>query len=275
MHYLDVGTGDPVVMLHGNPTWSFYYRSLINGLSSDYRTIVPDHIGCGLSDKPDEKQYAYQYQNRVEDLEALLDHLQINSRVTLILHDWGGMIGLAYALRNQTAVKRIVITNTTGFFTPGGKGLPLRLWLIRHILPFAVIGVRGFNLFAKAAVYMAPCRRLPRDVARGLTAPYNSWDNRIATLKFVQDIPVKPTDPSYPLGQYVDRNLQQLADIPKLVCWGKHDFVFTPAFYKEWQQRFPDAEYHFFPDAGHYLLEDIPEKILPIVRKFLDDHPIS
>lgn len=274
MHYLDEGSADPVVMLHGNPTWSFYYRSLVKGLSPGYRTIVPDHIGCGLSDKPDESRYDYRYQSRVEDLEALLDHLQINSRITLVLHDWGGMIGLAFALRNIEKISRIVITNTAGFFTPGGKGLPLRLWLIRHIAPFAVVGVRGFNLFAGAAAYMAPYKRLPKDVRAGLTAPYNSWGNRIATLKFVQDIPVKPSDPSYEMGQFVDTNLHRLAKIPKLICWGKHDFVFTPAFYEEWLRRFPDAEHHLFQDAGHYLLEDVPEKILPIVQKFLTGHPI-
>ncbi|MBA4366086.1 MAG: alpha/beta hydrolase [Desulfobacterium sp.] len=274
MHYLDEGSGDPVVMLHGNPTWSFYYRSLVKGLSSGYRTIVPDHIGCGLSDKPSENQYDYRYQSRVEDLEALLDHVDIKSRITLVLHDWGGMIGLAFALRNLTKVKRIVITNTAGFFTPGGKGLPLRLWLIRHIAPFATIGVKGFNLFSRAALYMAPYKRLTKDVKAGLIAPYNSWENRIATLKFVQDIPVKPGDPSYNLGQYVDQNLHRLSDIPKLICWGKHDFVFTIAFFEEWRRRFPDAEYHLFSDAGHYLLEDVPDKILPIVQNFLKSHPI-
>jgi haloalkane dehalogenase len=236
---------------------------------------VPDHIGCGLSDKPTEKQYNYRYQSRVEDLEALLDHLDIKNRITLVLHDWGGMIGLAFALRNLEKISRLVITNTTGFFTPGGKGLPLRLWLIRYIAPFATIGVKGFNLFARAALYMAPYKRLAKDVKAGLIAPYNSWENRIATLKFVQDIPLRPGDPSYDLGQYVDQNLHRLSDIPKLICWGKHDFVFTPAFFEEWKQRFPDAEYHFFTDAGHYLLEDIPDKILPIVQQFLTAHPVE
>jgi len=126
-HYLDEGSGDPIVMLHGNPTWSFYYRSLIKGLSPYYRTIVPDHIGCGLSDKPGTDKYDYRYRSRVEDLEALIDHLNIKNRITFILHDWGGMIGLAFALRNPEKVARLVITNTAGFFTPGGKGIPFRL----------------------------------------------------------------------------------------------------------------------------------------------------
>jgi len=274
-HYIDEGTGDPIVMLHGNPTWSFYYRSLIKGLSPFYRTIVPDHIGCGLSDKPGMDRYDYRYRSRVEDLEALIDHLRIENKITFILHDWGGMIGLAFALRNPKKVKRLVITNTTGFFTPGGKGLPFRLWLIRHISPFATIAVLGFNLFAKAALYMCPYKPLSKEVRQGLVAPYNSWRNRIATLKFVQDIPVKPADPSYSLGQYVDNNLHRLSDVPKLILWGKHDFVFTVLFLNEWRLRFPDAEIHLFPDAGHYLLEDIPDKILPLVKNFLEKHPLS
>ncbi len=274
-HYLDEGSGDPVIMLHGNPTWSFYYRSLVQALSPDYRTIVPDHIGCGLSDKPDDRDYNYTVQSRVEDLEALIDHLRIEGRITLIVHDWGGMIGLIFALRNLHKIKRLVITNTTGFFTPGGKGLPLRLWLIRHVAPFATIGVLGFNLFSFAALYMASRKGLSKDVKTGLTAPYNCWSNRIATLKFVQDIPVHAHDPSYDMGRFMENNLHKLAPIPKLICWGKHDFVFTPAFLAEWKRRFPDAEVHFFSDAGHYLLEDVPERIIPLVKEFLQQHPIQ
>ena len=274
-HYLDEGKGDPVVMLHGNPTWSFYYRSLINALSGDYRTIVPDHIGCGLSDKPSDKVYDYRLKNRVDDLEALLDHLGIDNHITLIVHDWGGMIGMAYALRHPDRIARLVITNTAGFFTPNDNGIPLRLWLIRHIAPFAVPAVLGCNIFAFSALYMASSKRLPADVKKGLIAPYNSWNNRIATLKFVQDIPVKESDPSYRLVDSVSTNLHKLSDIPKLFLWGENDFVFTMEFFKEWRRRFPDDDFHSFPEAGHYLLEDIPEKIAPMIKDFLKNHPVS
>lgn len=274
-HYLDEGAGDPVVMLHGNPTWSFYYRRLVQALSPGYRVIVPDHIGCGLSDKPPETAYAYHVENRVKDLEALMDHLQIHDRITLVVHDWGGMIGCIFALRNLEKISRMVILNTTGFFTPGGKGLPLRLWLIRHITPFATYGVLGFNLFAFPALYMASRKGLAPDVKKGLIAPYNCWANRIATLKFVQDIPISPKDPSYAIGRFMEDNLQKLAPIPKLICWGAHDFVFTRDFFAEWQRRFPDAEAHLFNDAGHYILEDVPEKVIPLVEQFLAKHPID
>ncbi len=274
-HYLDEGDGDPIIMLHGNPTWSFYYRRLVTALSPEYRTIAPDHIGCGLSDKPSPKKYDYVLKSRVDDLEALLDHLNLSENITLILHDWGGMIGLVYALKYPDRIARMIVTNTAGFFTPSGKRIPLRLWLIRHIAPFATLAVLGFNLFSVAALYMAAYKKLDRAVKSGLTAPYNSWNNRMATLKFVQDIPLKPKDPSYQLVESVQQNLHSLSGIPQLVCWGEHDFVFTMPYLEEWQRRFPDAEIHRFSDAGHYLLEDVPEKIVPLVKTFLEKHPVG
>ena len=97
LHYIDEGQGEPVVMLHGNPTWSFMYRRLIDSLHHSHRVIVPDHIGCGLSEKPDDSRYSYTLKSRVDDLESLLDHLGLDRDLTLVLHDWGGMIGMAYA----------------------------------------------------------------------------------------------------------------------------------------------------------------------------------
>ncbi|WP_279384383.1 alpha/beta fold hydrolase [Geotalea toluenoxydans] len=104
-HYLDEGSGDPVVMVHGNPSWSFYYRNLVLALRDRYRCIVPDHMGCGFSDKPDDDRYDYTLPRRVDDLERLLDHLQLSKNVTLVVHDWGGMIGMAYAVRHPERIK--------------------------------------------------------------------------------------------------------------------------------------------------------------------------
>ncbi|RLB78353.1 MAG: alpha/beta hydrolase, partial [Deltaproteobacteria bacterium] len=117
-HFLDQGTGNPVVMIHGNPTWSFYFRNLIRELSDRYRTIAPDHIGCGLSDKPGIKQYDYRLQSRVRDLESFLEHLEIKEKITLVLHDWGGMIGMVYAVAKPQRIGRIVIMNTAAFLPP-------------------------------------------------------------------------------------------------------------------------------------------------------------
>jgi len=271
-HFLDQGEGDPVVMLHGNPTWSFYYRNLVKSLSSQCRTIVPDHIGCGLSDKPGIHQYDYRLKSRVDDLEHLLDDLEINQKIMLVLHDWGGMIGMAYALRHPERIHRFVIMNTAAFLLPGGKALPLRLRLIRNIKPFGALAVLGFNIFACGALFMASYKGLDKDVKSGLVAPYNSWHNRIATLKFVQDIPAQKKDPSYSLAKYVDDNLHRLSHIPMLILWGEHDFVFDMDYLLEWQRRFPDAIVKTFKDAGHYVLEDAADRIVPMVKTFLKYH---
>lgn len=271
-HFLDQGSGDPVVMLHGNPTWSFYFRELIKSLSPEFRTIVPDHIGCGLSDKPGIDGYDYRLKSRVDDVETLLDHLGIKQNITLVLHDWGGMIGMAYALRHPERIHRLVIMNTAAFLMPEGKSLPMRLRLIRNIKPFAALAVLGFNIFAVGALFTASYNGLPKDVKSGLIAPYNSWNNRIATLKFVQDIPVREKDPSFRLAKYVDDNLHRLTHIPLLILWGEHDFVFDTDYLSEWQRRFPDAQVKTFKDGGHYVLEDAADRIIPIVKKFLRYH---
>ena len=268
-HYIDEGQGEPVLMVHGNPTWSFYYRQLIKKLAPHYRVICPDHIGCGLSDKPSAKDYGYRLENRVSDLEELIRQLGITDNLTLIVHDWGGFIGSVFALRHRDMLKRIVITNTAAFLKPAGKALPLRLWLLRYLTPLAVPGILGANLFCRAALIMAPHKRLAPDVKKGLIAPYNSWKNRIATLKFVQDIAVRESDPSYSLGRYLEENLHRLKGLPMLICWGKHDFVFDDTYFNEWRRRFPEAETHYFDQAGHYLLEDEPEKVPALIDAFL------
>ena len=267
-HYLDEGAGDPVIMLHGNPTWSFYYRSLIKKLSPDYRIIVPDHIGCGLSDKPDQKRYDYRLKSRVDDLEVLAEHLNLKQNISLVVHDWGGMIGMAFALRHRKIIDRIVIMNTAAFLPSENKNLPLRLWIVRNIKPLAAVAVLGFNLFSFSALFLASHKGLSKEVRTGLTAPYNSWKNRIATLKFVQDIPVRQKDPSYQMVRDIDNNLHKIKDIPMLICWGEHDFVFDNDYLEQWQRRFPKAKVHTFSNAGHYVLEDAQDQIVAIVGNF-------
>jgi haloalkane dehalogenase len=274
-HYLDEGDGQPVVMVHGNPTWSFYFRELVKGLRDSYRCVVPDHIGCGLSDKPGDDRYAYVLERRVDDLEALLDHLGLDRGVTLVMHDWGGMIGMACALRRPERIARFVMLNTAAFLMPTGKSLPWRLWALHGRNPLASLLARGFNLFAWGATLMATAKGLPRAVRAGLIAPYDSWANRIATLRFVQDIPLRPGDRSYALAKWVDDNLLLFKEVPMLICWGERDFVFDSHFLNEWRRRFPKAEVHSFADAGHYVLEDAREEIVALVRGFLARHSIG
>jgi cis-3-alkyl-4-acyloxetan-2-one decarboxylase len=217
MHYVDEGRGDPIVMVHGNPTWSFYFRKLIGGLERDYRVIAPDHIGCGLSARPGPGEYGFRLQNRVDDLEALLNHLHVDKKMTLVLHDWGGIIGMALALRHPERISRLVLLNTAAFLKPAGKPLPLALRLVRNLEPLATPAVLGLNLFARGAAWTSSARGLRPEVRQGLLAPYNSWRNRWATLRFVQDIPLVPKDPSYKMVAQVDRQLGQFRTTPALI----------------------------------------------------------
>jgi len=273
MHYVDEGRGEPIVMVHGNPTWSFYFRNLIRGLSHDHRTIAPDHIGCGLSSRPGPGEYGFRLRNRVDDLEALLRQLGIDRRITLVLHDWGGIIGMTLAVRHPERIARLVLLNTAAFPKPRGKPLPLALRLVRRVPLLAVPAVLGLNLFARGAAWTASAKGLDSEVRRGLLAPYNSWRNRLATLRFVQDIPLSPRDPGYGLVAQTGRQLGRFAATPVLICWGERDFVFDRDYLDEWRRRLPRAEVHRFPDAGHYVLEDVPEAVLARLAAFLKRHP--
>lgn len=274
MHYVDEGRGDPIVLVHGNPTWSFFFRSLISGLRDSHRVIALDHIGCGLSDKPGDKAYDYCLERRIDDLEALLEHLQLGDDLTFGVHDWGGMIGLGCALRRVERVKRLMVFNTAAFLLPAGKRLPFRLSIVRNVRPLAAVAVRGFNAFSYLATRMACVTPLTSEVSAAYRGPYGSWSDRIATLRFVQDIPLRPQDRSYESARWVDDNLERLRGAATLICWGLRDFVFDGDYLAEWRRRFPDARVHAFEDAGHYVLEDKGDEICRLVREFLNDHPI-
>jgi haloalkane dehalogenase len=274
-HYLDEGDGDPVVMLHGNPTWSFYYRDLVDALAPDHRVIVPDHIGCGRSDKPGDNRYDYTLARRVDDLEALLDRLGANSGLTLVVHDWGGAIGFGYATRHPERVARLVVLNTAAYHLPKSKPFPWPLWVCRDT-PLGAAMVRGLNAFCRGtALIGCKIRRMPADVKTAYLAPYDSWANRIAIHRFVQDIPLRPGDRSYDFVSFMEERLDLLADAPMLIGWGLRDIVFDHHFLEEWERRFPKAEVHPFPKAGHYVLEDVGDALIPLIRTFLAVHPVA
>ena len=273
MHYLDEGRGQTVVMLHGNPNWSYYYRNLVTALRDDYRCLVPDHIGCGMSDKPGDDRYEYSLAQRVADLEQWLDKLDATRDLTLVVHDWGGMIGMAYATKFPERIRRLVVLNTGAFHLPKSKPVPWQLKMARGML--GAVLVRCFGAFSRGAVRSCVTRHpMPVDVGRAYCAPYNSWANRIAVHRFVQDIPLNPGDRGYDLVSQVADNLDRLKGIPMFIGWGDRDFVFDEHFLKEWLDRFPAAESHRYPDCGHYILEDAGDELIPLIRKFLDLHPV-
>ncbi len=263
MHYLDEGTGPVVVMLHGNPTWSFYYRNLVHTLvAKGYRCIVPDHVGCGLSDKPED--YDYTLDQRIQDVELLVDRLGVQ-RFSLVVHDWGGAIGCGLAGRRPDAVEKIVILNTAAFVS---KRIPLRIASIK--IPF--IGeavIRGLNGFAGPAAIMSVKSPLTETVKSGMLWPYRSWADRVAVWNFVKDIPLRKGHRSYATLVEVESNLAKLADKPIQIVWGGKDFCFNMHFYKRWSEIFPKAEQQLFPKHGHYILEDGGESVMTTIVDFL------
>lgn len=259
-------------MVHGNPSWSLYYRGLFNALKDQYHCVVPDHIGMGLSEKPGD-DYSYTLKQRVDDLDALLTELNIKENLTLIVHDWGGMIGLAYATRYPERIKRLVISNTAGFLIPVGKQIPWQLKLSRMPV-LGKLAIQGFNAFCRGAVKDCVTRHpMPADVAAAYISPHDSWIHRLSVLRFVEDIPLSPSHVSYDIVKNVDDHLQQFTSLPMLICWGMNDFVFDKDFLAEWKRRFPNAEYQEY-DAGHYLLEDAGNEVIPVIKEFLQQHPL-
>ncbi len=273
MHFLDEGPAQApiILMLHGNPTWSFYYRKLVLALRDRYRCIVPDHIGCGLSDKPADKDYSYTLAQRISDLDALVSHISPTSAIHLVLHDWGGMIGLGWASKQPDTVSSMVITNTAAFPLPPEKKLPIALKLARSPVLGPLL-VRGLNAFSGIAARVAFRKPVSKAVREGYTGPYDSWRNRIATLRFVQDIPLAPGDPAYAIVKTTEECLPDFADKPCLLAWGEQDFVFDLHFLQRWQALFPDAEVHRYTDCGHYLLEDAGQGLVNVICKFFEAH---
>ncbi|MFH1467117.1 MAG: alpha/beta fold hydrolase [Pseudomonadota bacterium] len=275
LHYLDEGAGPPVLCVHGNPTWSFYYRALVRELSADHRVIVPDHIGCGLSDKPGDEAYEYTLARRIADLGALVDHLGVTEGLTLVVHDWGGAIGLGMAEVRPGLVKRLVVLNTGAFPLPPAKSLPFLLWLARDTGVGSLL-VRRLNAFSRGAAMLCTTRhKLAPEVKQGLTAPYEPPENRLATLRFVQDIPLGPEHRAWASVKAVEASLPRYREIPVLLCWGMKDFVFDHHFLDRFVEEWPAAEVLRLEDAGHYVLEDAPEEVVPRIRAFLDAHPLE
>lgn len=251
LSYLDEGprSDEAVVMVHGNPTWSFFYRDVVRALSGQMRCIVPDHLGCGLSDKP--QQWDYALPNHIANLRALLDSLQLK-KIHLVVHDWGGPIGLGALLPQPEKLGRVVILNTAAF---ADTVVPLRIRLCRAPLIGEAL-VRGFNGFAWPATWMAVSKRLPADVKRGFVFPYDSWANRIATHRFVVDIPSGQGTASDRALAEIERRLPLLRERDVSLIWGGDDFCFNRHYYERWTQLLPDASKGLLNGVGHYLIED-------------------
>lgn len=261
IHYLDEGQGEIIIMVHGNPTWSFFYRNLIKSMSLKYRIICPDHMGCGLSSR--DENYNYTLKNHIDNIDRLIEKLKIQN-FSLIVHDWGGAIGMGLATRYPERVKKIVAMNTAAFTS---LEIPFRINILRNSLGEQII--RRFNAFAGPATFMAVDHPLSPIVKKGFLLPYNNYKNRIATAKFVRDIPLNKKHQTYSTLKMIEDNLNKIKS-PVLLLWGENDFCFTMNFYKRWLDFFPKAKHISYPQAGHYVIEDEFENINKEINLFFE-----
>ncbi len=264
MNYIDEGEGHPVVMVHGNPTWSFFYRNVILKLRDSHRCIAPDHIGCGLSDKP-QRDYSFSLEQRINDLGELVDSLDLES-FDLVVHDWGGAIGIGMALKRLEKLRRLVILNTAAFVD---SRIPARIEMCRWPILGKLL-VQGMNAFAGQAVKMAVNKRkLSSRVKAGFLYPYRTWNDRRAVYEFVKDIPMHVSHPSFNRLVEIENGLIGLRDKPVVLLWGGKDFCFNDHFLSRWKRFLPQATEIRYPNAGHYLIEDEAEKVCDAIEQFV------
>lgn len=257
----DTGHGT-MLFLHGNPTWSFYWRHLVEAFRPTNRCVALDHMGCGLSDKP--QFYPYTLAQHIENARALVYKLNLRD-IVLCVHDWGGAIGMGLAAQIPDRIKGFVVFNTAAF---PSRRMPLSIGLCR--LPgFGAFAIRGLNAFVRGALARCAKKPLSVEAKAGYLAPYSNWDDRVANLRFVQDIPMNAGHESWATLQAVESGLAQFSQHPMLLCWGRHDFVFNDSFLHEWQQRFPQAETQYFENAGHFVVEDARNEIIAAMKRFL------
>ena len=265
-HYVDEGEGDPVVMVHGNPTWSFYYRNLIEKLSSSHRAIAVDHIGCGLSDRP--QKYGYRFSDHISNLSKLMQTIDTENG-TLVVHDWGGPIGLGALLHNMHRFKKVVLLNT-GAFIP--DVIPAKLKLARSRI-FGRIAVQGFNRFILDAFKTGTNKHeiWTDEMKAGYLHPYRSWADRVAIYQFVRAIPVSPSHPTTGALKMIQGSMPKLAEKRVKMIWGMKDWVFSPAVLEKMKELLPHAEVTEIADAGHFVLEDAKDQVIDEISAFINE----
>jgi len=268
MHYIDEGDGEPVLMLHGDPTWGYLWRNFIPSFSQSKRVVVPDHMGMGKSDAPD-TPYPYLLRHHVANLESLVLSLGL-SGITLVVHDWGGPVGLGFAVRHPELIKSLVITNTWAFASWPGAPYPKLIEMIRSPRGEQfVLEKNGYVARAMAGTVNYP-EKLTDEVMAAYLAPFPTPESRRALLCWSRDIPVNEGDASWGEMKRIEDNLKLFDDIPVLIVWGMLDPVLPPDVLAMWKRIYTRAVVREIPDASHFLQEDRPDALLQAIVEFME-----
>ncbi len=269
VHYVDEGDGPAILFLHGNPTWSFLYRDVIKGLRDDFRCLALDYPGMGMSGKPRDHgrpRYGFTPAEHSRVVEGFADALDLDD-LTLMVQDWGGPIGLGFAIRQPERIARLVIGNTWAW--PADE-FDMKVFSTLFGIGPGRWAVLGLNYFVERLLPMGCERkdRLTDEVMAAYRAPYPTWRDRTPTAVFPRAI-VK----SRPFLAEVAQGLDAIADKPALIVWGKKDRAFRKRELERWKRIFPDARVRILDDAGHFLQEDAPEAIAEEIRAFMAKKP--
>jgi len=268
MHYVDEGEGEPIVCVHGEPTWGYLYRKFIPSLTESNRVIVPDHMGFGKSDTPQDKPYILA--QHIDNFTKLLLELDLKD-ITLVFQDWGGPISFGFATAYPDRVKRLVIMNTGIGVLPAGAKTWISDMEERGILEDVLGDMDMYipRMFASTLMHGTAIETMIRAYA----APFPDRSFCIGAIAFPRDIPVGDDHPSAATMRSIQKKLGLLKDKAKIIIWGMKDPIFPRLVLDWWRKVYPDAESHELVEAGHFLQEDAPEKIVTIITNFLRKNP--
>jgi haloalkane dehalogenase len=260
---VDEGQGEPMVLVHGDPTWGYLYRQFIPSLARHRRCIVPDHMGMGKSSVPP-APYPYRLQHHIANFAALMLHLDLRD-VTLVLHDWGGPVGLGWAVDHVERVKRLVLFNTgTGAVDEGPA--PLGYALLRAPLLGDVL-TRGANAFRLALLYAA---NLDENAKGAYAKPHPSWRTRAGLAAAPRMLPFDAGNPSREIVNHTVAELARLYSKPTLILWGMKDPILRPHILRNLRERMGQTEVRELEEASHFVQEDAPDRVLGYLLDFLE-----
>lgn len=272
MHYVDEGEGDPVVLLHGNPTWGFLYRDMIEPLvRSGRRVIVPDMIGFGLSEKPIREQ-AHSLDGHAANLTALMRQLDL-TKIMLVCHDWGGPTGLSFAMSNPHRLRALTLMSTWAWPMPPAE-FHTRIfpWRMMHAPLVGPYLLGKHRALAGRGVYLSVVNRqkFSRDGQPAYEAVLPDPASRLLTWVWPRWIPLDENARAAERFQWLEQELSR-SKLPTLIVWGREDEVFDAAtFSNRFKQMLPHAEGPLLVTGRHFLQEDSGPEIADLIRLFLD-----
>jgi pimeloyl-ACP methyl ester carboxylesterase len=271
MHYVDEGMGDPVVLLHGNPTWGFLYRDFVEPLTrAGHRVVIPDMIGSGLSEKPTREE-AHSLDGHIANLTALLRQLDLR-RMTLVCHDWGGPTGLGFALSNPDRVAALVVMSTWAWpLPPADFHTRIFPWRMMHAPLVGPYLLGRHNALAGRGVYLSV---VDREKFRKRAQQAYEWAlpdpaSRLLTWTWPRWIPLDASARAADRFSWLERELAACR-WPTMIVWGREDDVFDHAtFGARFKQLLPHAEGPHLVTGRHFLQEDSGPEIAALMTDFL------